>query len=92
MEIPPICDSILRRGTETNSPALLRAPNSKQKQSTLDTYKSVSKMPKSGNHWKDIARSLCEFVDKDMQPMAIVEGEGFKRFMSVVQPAYEVPS
>ena len=66
--------------------------SSQQKQSTLDTYRSVAKMPKSSKCWKEITHSLCEFLAKDMRPLAIVEGEGFKRFMSVVQPAYEVPS
>ena len=62
------------------------------KQSTLDKYKPVTRMPKSSKQWKEITHSICDFIAKDMRPIATVEGEGFRQLMTVVQPAYDVPS
>ena len=76
----------------TSASASSTSSHSTTLQTTLDTYKSVPKMAKSSSRWKEITRSLCHFLAKDMRPLALVEGEGFKSFMTVVQPAYEVPS
>ena len=39
-----------------------------------------------------ITHSLAHFITKDMSPVAIMEGEGFREFASVMEPVYIVPS
>ena len=35
---------------------------------------------------------MAEFVARDMRPISLVEGEGFRKLMSVTEPTYMVPS
>ena len=54
--------------------------------------KQVAKLPSGRKMANQLARSLVEFVAKDMRPLAIVESEGFKSFVAALDPTYQIPS
>lgn len=35
---------------------------------------------------------LMKFIVKDLRPLGLVEGEGFREFLEIAVPEYEVPS
>lgn len=39
-----------------------------------------------------IMESIAQFIAKDLHLIVVVEGEGFKSLLSVLDPAYHVPS
>ena len=41
---------------------------------------------------KEISRRVAEMVARDLQPISIVEGNGFRNLMSYIDPGYTVPS
>ena len=65
----------------------------KRKQAMLEQVLSDTKMfPKNSSRAQAITTSLAEFIVRDMRPIATVEGAGFLKLMSVIEPRYEVPS
>ena len=63
-------------------------------QSTLQSYCSrpVTKLASNSKRAKEITLKIAEFVARDMRPIAIVEGAGFKNLIDALEPAYAVPS
>ena len=39
-----------------------------------------------------ITQQICKFIEMDMLPLSIVEGEGFRQLINVLEPAYHIPS
>lgn len=39
-----------------------------------------------------ITQSVCAFIEKDMMPISMVDGEGFRQMMHLLEPAYHIPS
>ncbi|KAK0154193.1 Zinc finger BED domain-containing protein 1 [Merluccius polli] len=39
-----------------------------------------------------ITKGICKFIQTDMLPISIVEGEGFGNLMNIMEPAYNIPS
>ena len=67
---------------------------SNAKQATLpEMTMPKRKLPGLGKQASEIiTRALAEFVARDMRPISLVEGEGFRKLMSVTEPTYTVPS
>ena len=63
-------------------------------QAKLEKFSSVSVKPlPSGNkRAQAITRAIAELVARDLRPIAIVEGNGFRRMMAILDPQYRVPS
>uniref|UniRef100_A0A3Q3QX58 HAT C-terminal dimerisation domain-containing protein n=1 Tax=Monopterus albus TaxID=43700 RepID=A0A3Q3QX58_MONAL len=40
----------------------------------------------------NITRSLAEMIAKDLQPLSVVEDEGFRNFVKTLDPHYRIPS
>ena len=40
----------------------------------------------------EITKAIAEFVAADLRPIAIIDGTGFKKLMSLLEPDYKVPS
>jgi len=51
----------------------------------------TSKLSITGDRSKELTKSLMTFVIKDLKPLSIVEGEGFREFMHIAVPEYIVP-
>lgn len=41
---------------------------------------------------REITLSLAKMIVKDLQPISMVEDQGFRHFMKVVDPRYQIPS
>lgn len=85
----------LRQHLESAHREVLPGPSSgpKGKQATLQQALSGTKMlAKDSSRAHAITQSLAEFIVRDMRPISTVEGAGFLKFMSVIEPRYEVPS
>ena len=61
-----------------------------KQQTTMDTFLNRHKCPPA--HAKKITELVAFMVAKDLQPAAIIDGEGFKELLSFLKPGYVVPS
>ena len=46
----------------------------------------------SAERAKEITKRISAMVARDLRPISMVEGDGFKHLMSYVEPGYTVPS
>ncbi len=71
-------------------------PNSKTecpKQLTLKkTLDKATFYPKESTKRKNIDNALIEMIVTDLQPISVVEDNGFQKFVSVLDPRHELPS
>lgn len=42
--------------------------------------------------WQTCTQKLAQMCERDLRPMSIVEGDGFKEFCNELNPSYSVPS
>ena len=61
-----------------------------KQQTSMDTFVNRFKCPPA--RAKKITELVAFMVAKDLRPAAIVDGEGFKRLLSYLEPGYVVPS
>lgn len=77
--------NILRGSTSTlpitNTPGYI--------QRTLD---QVAKLPPNSEKAKRITRSVAGFIAKDLRPYSVVENQGFRTMLQVLEPRYTLPS
>lgn len=63
------------------------------KQSRLDSYfTSPTTSSLSAKRQEAITEKLISFVAKDMRPISVVDGAGFKEFCQAMEPRYHIPS
>ena len=60
-------------------------------QSSMDLFVGM-KRKCSSDHATKVMKLVCEMVARDLCPVSIVEGDGFKRLINYVEPEYWVPS
>ncbi|ROL46082.1 Zinc finger BED domain-containing protein 4 [Anabarilius grahami] len=58
-------------------------------QRTLD---QVAKLPPNSEKAKRITRSVAGFIAKDLRPYSVVENQGFRTMLQVLEPRYTLPS
>ncbi|XP_050065221.1 E3 SUMO-protein ligase ZBED1-like [Aphis gossypii] len=90
-------NSIAYSGNTSNlNSHLQQCVNVKPKNNTsrIATYfkGSKAKLPLISKRNKELTKSLIKFIDKDLRPLSIVEGEGFREFLDLGIPEYTVPS
>ncbi len=39
-----------------------------------------------------ISQKIVEIVARDLRPISVVDGEGFKKLINYIEPGYKVPS
>ena len=61
-----------------------------KQQTSLDIFVNGHKCPVARS--KRITELLVLMIARDLRPDAIVEGEGFKRLLSFLEPGYVLPS
>ena len=76
----------LRDHLQRQHGSIYRPKSSSSKQSTLVGLQKCSE-----RHSKDVTEKILNFVIKDIQPIAVVEGEGFKDMMKLMEPGYTIP-
>ncbi|XP_048857121.1 E3 SUMO-protein ligase ZBED1-like isoform X1 [Brienomyrus brachyistius] len=59
---------------------------------TQRTLEQVAKLPSNSEKAKRITRSVAGFIAKDLRPYCVVENEGFRSMLQVLEPRYSVPS
>ncbi|XP_018368511.1 PREDICTED: zinc finger BED domain-containing protein 4-like [Trachymyrmex cornetzi] len=55
-------------------------------------FSGISEYNDGGSKSGQITNAITFMISKDLQPLSIVEGEGFQRLFKVVAPLYTVPS
>lgn len=53
---------------------------------------TVSMRPLSDSRKDLITHAICNMLFEDLIPASIVESDGFKNFIKVIEPSYEIPS
>ena len=56
-----------------------------------DAFQMLTKLPTSSRRAKELTESVAYFIGKDMQPISVVQGEGFKRMISCFEPRFQLP-
>lgn len=63
------------------------------KQRTLQqTISKISSFKEGGDKYGKVTEAILFMICRDNQPISIVEDEGFRQFLKVVAPLYNVPS
>ena len=57
-----------------------------------ESLSSTRKYPKDSAKCKKLDNALVEMITTDMQPLSIVQDSGFKKYTSILDPRYELPS
>ena len=60
-------------------------------QSLAEALKRVTKFPCSSNKSKELSSAVAYFIAKEMQPINVVQGEGFKHMIGKLEPRYQLP-
>ena len=74
-------------GNKTNHGNLITNYTSSSKSKS-----NVVKWSKSSQKWKDVTKSIAEWICINSRSMKIVEDEGFKNVCFLLEPAYETPT
>jgi len=91
-----VCNSVIAySGNTTNLKSHLQTCTSIKSSlsSGIQTYFQVctSKLSVKSDRSKELTKGLMTFVIKDLKPISIVDGEGFREFMRIAVPEYIVP-
>jgi len=46
----------------------------------------------SSKHAAKVTKLVCEMVARDLHPVSIIEGNGFRQLINYLEPDYQVPS
>ncbi|KAK7901339.1 hypothetical protein WMY93_018108 [Mugilogobius chulae] len=93
------CDAVLKYSSSTSSllyhissqhPGMSGAAASTSIQPTINAMLAQSRC--SDAKAESITQGICHMIEKDMMPISMVEGPGFRELMSLVQPSYKMPS
>jgi hypothetical protein len=60
-------------------------------QKITDAFKSITKFPTSSRKSMELTDAIAYFIGKDMHPVSIVQGAGFKHMVQHLEPRYQVP-
>ena len=64
-------------------------------QQSTETFHSIfgpTKLPSSSRRAREITFAMAQFIVKDLRPYVVVENEGFKNLIKVLEPKYSIPS
>ena len=89
--------SIAYSGNTTNLKSHLQQCTkgpSKSETSTISSFftSSKSKLSHNSKRHKELTTDLLNFVVRDVRPLNLIEGKGFRAFMNLAVPEYVVPS
>ena len=68
------------------------AQQSQHQLSLQETIKKTQSLSRSSERYKKLASVIGQFIAKDLQPISVVDGEGFKYLMEVAELRFSVPS
>ena len=62
------------------------------KQGTMDSFVTrVEKLPYNSERAKNLTKSICEMMARDIRPISMVDDVGFLKLMNKAEPRYIVP-
>ena len=68
-------------------------PETPMKQSTMpERLRKLQPLDKTTTRYKQLVSAMVQFISQDMQPIAVVDGSGFRNLMAVAEPRFVVPS
>ena len=83
------------RGTHTNSTShATKAPTSATALPVAGTIPNMfeTKLAPTSQRAKSITGAITQFIVKDLRPYSVVENEGFRNLVRVMEPKYKLPS
>ena len=80
------------RKEEEAASSRAKRPATRQQLTMESTFTRSSPYPHSSVRWKEATDAVVRMIVKDMQPLSVVENEGFRRLMQVMDPRYQLPS
>ena len=65
--------------------------DSSTSQASMDSFVGVKRKCSSDRTTK-VTKLVCEMVARDLRPVSIVEGDGFRQLINYLEPEYRIPS
>ena len=63
------------------------------KQSIItECLRKLQPLDKATKRFKQLVEATVQFTSQDMQPLAVVEGGGFRHLLAIVEPRFVLPS
>ncbi len=66
-------------------------PRDNNQKSISEAFNLVTKFPASSSKSKELTNAVAYFIAKDMQPISVVQGVGFRHMIGKLEPRYLVP-
>ena len=66
-------------------------PKMPRQLSITQAFEKGTPLAKTSHRWQKLTQSICYFIAKDMNPVATVNGVGFRRMIKEFEPCYVVP-
>ena len=66
-------------------------PKTPRQLSITQAFENGMPLAKTSHRWQKLTQSICYFIAKDMNPVATVNGIGFRRMIKEFEPRYVVP-
>ncbi|XP_074551363.1 E3 SUMO-protein ligase ZBED1-like [Halichoeres trimaculatus] len=93
------CNAVYKYNTTTTPmmyhvnhvhPEINESPEASQTQPTISHM--LARRNCDAKRAEKITQGICKLIEKDMLPLSIVDGKGFRDFINLVEPAYHIPS
>ena len=67
------------------------APKTTRQLSITQAFEKSTPLARMSLRWRKLTQAVCYFIAKDMNPVATVNGIGFRRMIKEFEPRYTVP-
>ena len=67
---------------ESRTSSVLSRALQDSQSSIQDSFKAITKLQSSSKRARELTESVAFFIGKDLQPISVVQGEGFKRMIN----------
>ena len=71
---------------------MIEEKKSKGNVKITEHFSNAGYYPNNSSKKKAADQGLANFIAEDMRPVNLIRGQGFKKFMKIVDPRYQIPS